>query len=110
MHHCTLKDLLRQIEYMRERYPDVPADKINIYVERIEDKYFETGRWTTKDRIQNDSTPYDKLETEVLERRLAKGIKYSDFDYTTKMIPAFTGITFPPDEDGVIDFLITPHY
>ncbi len=110
MHYFTLKDLVRQIEYLRERYPDVPDDNVHIYIQRIEDSYFETGGWTTKDRIQNDSTPYDKLDPEVLENRIAAGIQYSDYNYTTKMIHAFTGVTFPPDENGVIDFMITPHY
>ena len=110
MHNFTLKELLNQINYFKKRHPDVPDDKINIYIERIKDVYFEKHGWTTKDRIQNDATPDDKLEPEALERRHAAGIKYSDYDYITQMIPAFTGVIFQPNEDGTVDLMITPHY
>ena len=85
--HCNIAHILSSIERLKTLgYTQEQIDAIPVYIQRIEDHYFENNGWRTNVR------PW--------------GFYPED---TTEYIAAFSPV-FSSDEDGNLEFCIDAHY
>jgi hypothetical protein len=84
---CTIGDILNTIEGLKKcGYTEEQINELPVYIQRIEDSYFESGGWRTNVRQW--------------------GVYQED---TSEYIAAFTSL-INKDENGNLEFCIDAHY